>query len=104
MQMIYHQSHQGTGSSHRLLASHRTWSRLQRCWSDKMFLPLLAHRLWRLTLQILARYSIFVKELPDLLETIKPKLEVMGFKNFSSISVKQTNTMKEGAPGPAGFA
>ncbi|KAB0368457.1 hypothetical protein FD755_020223, partial [Muntiacus reevesi] len=126
------------GSSHRLLASHRTWSRLQRCWSDKMFLPLLAHRLWRLTLQILARYSIFVKEvragckdlsitqgnckdqasgpsktksivsisstklvcvvtdldrlqeqLPDLLETIKPKLEVMGFKNFSSISADE---------------
>ncbi|XP_055281850.1 conserved oligomeric Golgi complex subunit 2 isoform X1 [Moschus berezovskii] len=140
------------GSSYRLLASHRTWSSLQRCWSDKMFLPLLAHRLWRLTLQILARYSIFVKELllrpisnesakdikkplvtgskdlsitqgncedqasgpsdtkpivsisstqlvyvvtdldrlqeqlPELLETIKPKLEVMGFKNFSSIS------------------
>ncbi|XP_043781813.1 conserved oligomeric Golgi complex subunit 2 isoform X3 [Cervus elaphus] len=140
------------GSSYRLLASHRTWSSLQRCWSDKMFLPLLAHRLWRLTLQILARYSVFVKELllrpisnesvkdikkplvtgskdlsitqgncedqasgpsetkpivtisstqlvyvvtdldrlqeqlPELLETIKPKLEVMGFKNFSSIS------------------
>ncbi|EPY81957.1 hypothetical protein CB1_000692029 [Camelus ferus] len=39
-----------------------TWSSLQRCWSDKMFLPPLAHRLWRLTLQILARYSVFVKE------------------------------------------
>uniref|UniRef100_A0A452DTW7 Conserved oligomeric Golgi complex subunit 2 n=1 Tax=Capra hircus TaxID=9925 RepID=A0A452DTW7_CAPHI len=136
------------GSSYRLLASHRTWSSLQRCWSDEMFLPLLAHRLWRLTLQILARWKRFVTEiffqlllrpisnesakdikkplvtgskelsitqgncedqpivsisstqlvyvvtdldrlqeqLPELLETIKPKLEVMGFKNFSSIS------------------
>ncbi|XP_057592176.1 conserved oligomeric Golgi complex subunit 2 isoform X1 [Hippopotamus amphibius kiboko] len=140
------------GSSYCLLASHRTWSSLQRCWSDQMFLPLLAHRLWRLTLQILARYSVFVKELllrpisnesakdikkplvtgskdlsvtqgtcegqgstlsetkpivpvsstqlvymvsdlhrlqeqlPELLATIKPKLEVIGFKNFSSIS------------------
>ncbi|OBS82539.1 hypothetical protein A6R68_23478, partial [Neotoma lepida] len=27
-----------------------------------MFLPLLAHRLWRLTLQILARFSMFVSE------------------------------------------
>lgn len=27
-----------------------------------MFLPLLAHRLWRLTLQILARFSVFVSE------------------------------------------
>ncbi|KAB0360347.1 hypothetical protein FD754_004503 [Muntiacus muntjak] len=149
------------GSSYHLLTSHRTWSSLRRCWSDKMFLPLLAHPLWRLTLQILARYSIFVKEVradcymlmylaggnilllksffslysgpsitqghredqasgpsetkpivstsstqlvcvvtdldrlheqcmfisaPELLETIKPKHEVMDFKNFSSIS------------------
>ncbi|XP_003940815.3 conserved oligomeric Golgi complex subunit 2 [Saimiri boliviensis] len=135
-----------------LLASHRTWSSLRRCWSDEMFLPLLVHRLWRLTLQILARYSVFVSELslkpisneslkeikkplvtgskessitpgntedqgsvlsetkpmvsisrtqlvyvvadldrlqeqlPELLEIIKPKLEMIGFKNFSSIS------------------
>lgn len=140
------------GSSFCLLASHRTWSSLQRCWSDAMFLPSLSHRLWRLTLQILARYSVFVNELllrpisnesakdiknpvvtgskdpsvtqgnsedqgsgpseskpaasisstqlvhvvadldrlqeqlPELLETIKPKLEMIGFKNFSSVS------------------
>ncbi|XP_047557312.1 conserved oligomeric Golgi complex subunit 2 isoform X3 [Lutra lutra] len=140
------------GSPFCLLASHRTWSGLQRCWSAKMFLPGLTHRLWRLTLQLLARYSGFVRELllrpisnesakdikkplvtgskdpsvtqgngedqgsgpsetkptvsisstqlvyvvadldklqeqlPELLETIKPKLEMIGFKNFSSIS------------------
>nr|XP_020725479.1 conserved oligomeric Golgi complex subunit 2 isoform X2 [Odocoileus virginianus texanus] len=155
------------GSSYRLMASHRTWSSLQRCWSDKMFLPLLAHRLWRLTLQILARYSIFVKELllrpisnesakdikkplvtgskdlsitqgncedqasgpsetkpivsisstqlvyvvtdldrlqeqlPELLETIKPKLEVMGFKNFSSISALEDSQLSLSACVPA---
>ncbi|XP_066238908.1 conserved oligomeric Golgi complex subunit 2 isoform X2 [Saccopteryx leptura] len=140
------------GSSYCLLASHRTWSSLQRCWSEHMFLPALVHRLWRLTLQVLARYSVFVNELllrpisnesakdikkllvtsskdpsvtqgnnedqesgpsetkpvasisstqlvyvvadldrlqeqlPELLETIKPKLEMIGFKNCSSIS------------------
>ncbi|XP_023379554.1 conserved oligomeric Golgi complex subunit 2 [Pteropus vampyrus] len=140
------------GSSFCLLASHATWSSLQGCWSDTLFLPSLAHRLWRLTLQILARFSVFVHELllrpiandgakdvrkalvtgskdpsappgsreepgggppetpaaasisstqlvrvaadldrlqeqlPELLETIKPKLETIGFKNFSSIS------------------
>ncbi|XP_060048011.1 conserved oligomeric Golgi complex subunit 2 isoform X2 [Erinaceus europaeus] len=140
------------GSLFCLLASHRTWSSMQRCWSDEMFLPLLVHRLWRLTLQILARYSVFVNELllrpisnettketkkslvtvskdlsisqgssedqgscpsetkaivyisstqlvyvvadldklqdqlPELLEIVKPKLEIIGFKNFSSIS------------------
>ncbi|XP_015841886.2 conserved oligomeric Golgi complex subunit 2 isoform X3 [Peromyscus maniculatus bairdii] len=132
------------GSPYCLLASHRTWSSLEKCWSDEMFLPLLAHRLWRLTLQILARFSVFVSELsvrpisnestketkkplagskdpsedqgshpsevqaasisstqlvyvvadldrlqewlPELLEIVKPKLEMIGFKNFSSIS------------------
>uniref|UniRef100_A0A8C6GT85 Conserved oligomeric Golgi complex subunit 2 n=1 Tax=Mus spicilegus TaxID=10103 RepID=A0A8C6GT85_MUSSI len=132
------------GSPYCLLASHRTWISLGKCWSDEMFLPLLAHRLWRLTLQILARFSVFVSELsvrpvsnesaketkkpltgskdpsedqgshpseagatsisstqlvyvvsdlgrlqewlPDLLETVKQKLEMIGFKNFSSIS------------------
>lgn len=143
------------GSLYCLLASHTTWSSLERCWSTEMFLPLLAHRLWRLTLQILARFSVFINELsvrpisnestketkkpsagskepsedpgshpsaavtaaaaaaaaaaatsisstqlvyvvsdldrlqewlPELLETVKPKLEMIGFKNFSSIS------------------
>ncbi|XP_058158938.1 conserved oligomeric Golgi complex subunit 2 [Dasypus novemcinctus] len=140
------------GSSYCLLASHRTWSSLRRCWSDEMFVPLLVHRLWKLTLQILSRYSMFVHELllrpvsnestkdvkkplaagskdpssiqgnnedqgssssetkpvvfisstqlvyvvadldklqeqlPEFLETIKPKLEMVGFKNFSSLS------------------
>ncbi|XP_038168540.1 conserved oligomeric Golgi complex subunit 2 [Arvicola amphibius] len=132
------------GSPYCLLASHRTWSSLEKCWSDEMFLPLLAHRLWRLTLQILARFSVFVSELsdrpianestketrkplagskdasedqgshpseaqaatisstqllyvvsdldrlqewlPELLKIVKPKLEMIGFKNFSSIS------------------
>ncbi|XP_077005535.1 conserved oligomeric Golgi complex subunit 2 [Tamandua tetradactyla] len=140
------------GSPYCLLASHRTWNSLRKCWSDEMFLPLLVHRLWKLTLQILSRYSMFVHELllrpianesakdvrkplvtsskdpsitqgynedlgssssetkpvvfisttqlvyvvadvdklqellPEFLETVKPKLEMVGFKNFSSIS------------------
>ncbi|XP_007450662.1 PREDICTED: conserved oligomeric Golgi complex subunit 2 isoform X2 [Lipotes vexillifer] len=155
------------GSSYCLLASHRTWSSLQRCWSDQMFLPLLVHRLWRLTLQILARYSVFVKELllrpisnetakdikkpsvtgskdpsvtqgncedqgsgpsetkpvvpvsstqlvyvvadldrlqdqlPELLETIRPKLEVIGFKNFPSISALEDSRLSLSACVPA---
>lgn len=39
-----------------------TWRSLQGCWADALFLPSLAHRLWRLTLQILARFSVFVHE------------------------------------------
>ncbi|XP_022379369.1 conserved oligomeric Golgi complex subunit 2 isoform X2 [Enhydra lutris kenyoni] len=155
------------GSPFCLLASHRTWSGLQRCWSAKMFLPGLTHRLWRLTLQLLARYSGFVRELllrpisnesakdikkplvtgskdpsvtqgngedqgsgpsetkptvsisstqlvyvvadldklqeqlPELLETIKPKLEMIGFKNFSSISALEDSQTSLSACVPA---
>ncbi|XP_044772402.1 conserved oligomeric Golgi complex subunit 2 isoform X2 [Neomonachus schauinslandi] len=155
------------GSSFCLLASHRTWGSLQRCWSDEMFLPVLVPRLWRLTLQVLARYSVFVSELllrpisnesakdikkplvtgskdpsvtqgngedqgsapsetkpvvsisstqlvyvvadldklqeqlPELLETIKPKLEMIGFKNFSSISALEDSQTSLAACVPA---
>ncbi|XP_028903193.1 conserved oligomeric Golgi complex subunit 2 isoform X2 [Ornithorhynchus anatinus] len=74
------------GSSYCLLATHVTWASVTRCWSDELFLPLLAPRLWKLTLQILARFVTFVKELPGLLEVIQPKLEVIGFKNVSCLS------------------
>ncbi|XP_054018219.1 conserved oligomeric Golgi complex subunit 2 isoform X2 [Dryobates pubescens] len=140
------------GSTYCLLATHMVWTSLLKCWSDQMFLPLLAHRLWKLSLQILARYSVFIGEvsvrpiasesmkeskksvtvarkesslslnpnedqgnesspesqplpsissaqlvsvaadvdklqdqIPDILEIIKPKLEMIGFKNLSSI-------------------
>uniref|UniRef100_A0A8D0GC44 Conserved oligomeric Golgi complex subunit 2 n=1 Tax=Sphenodon punctatus TaxID=8508 RepID=A0A8D0GC44_SPHPU len=141
------------GSAYCLLATHMVWASLLKCWSDQMFLPLLAHRLWKLSLQILARYSVFINELllrpvsnegtkdnkkslatsgkessmslspnedqgndssvetqslppisntqlvyvaadldrlqewlPELLEMIKPKLEMIGFNNISCIS------------------
>lgn len=140
------------GSSYCLLATHMVWMSLLKCWSDQMFLPLLAHRLWKLSLQILSRYSVFINEvsvrpissdntkeskklmpagrkessvnlssnedqgngsspesqslpsisstqlvyvaadldklqekIPDILEMIKPKLEMIGFKNLSCI-------------------
>uniref|UniRef100_A0A8D2QS78 Conserved oligomeric Golgi complex subunit 2 n=1 Tax=Zosterops lateralis melanops TaxID=1220523 RepID=A0A8D2QS78_ZOSLA len=141
------------GSSFCLLATHMVWTSLVKCWSDQMFLPLLAHRLWKLSLQVLARYSVFISEvsvrpissentkeskkpvpvgrkesslslnpsedqgngsspeslpvssisstqliyvaadldklqdrIPDILDMIKPKLEMIGFKNISCIA------------------
>ncbi|XP_036400305.1 conserved oligomeric Golgi complex subunit 2 [Megalops cyprinoides] len=50
------------GSSYRLLVSHVLWSCLLRCWEERIYLPLLAHRFWKLTLQLLARYSTFLTE------------------------------------------
>ncbi|KAJ6664626.1 hypothetical protein lerEdw1_006199 [Lerista edwardsae] len=51
------------GSPYCLLATHMAWTCLQKCWSDQMFLPLLTDRLWKLSLQIIARYSFFISEL-----------------------------------------
>ncbi|XP_030052295.1 conserved oligomeric Golgi complex subunit 2 [Microcaecilia unicolor] len=51
------------GSSFSLQATHTLWNCLVRCWSDQIFIPLLSHRLWKLTLQLIARYSVFINEL-----------------------------------------
>ncbi|KAM3931166.1 conserved oligomeric Golgi complex subunit 2 [Leptodactylus fuscus] len=46
-----------------LRATSVLWSCLTACWSDQIYLPLLAHRFWKLTLQLLSRYCVFIKEL-----------------------------------------
>ncbi|KAG8213973.1 oligomeric golgi complex component, COG2-domain-containing protein [Butyriboletus roseoflavus] len=44
------------------------WSALGSCWSAEIFIPALAHRFWKLTLQLLSRYKIW-------LETVLPQTE-----------------------------
>ncbi|XP_040285369.1 conserved oligomeric Golgi complex subunit 2 isoform X2 [Bufo bufo] len=46
-----------------LKATSVLWACLTACWSDQIYLPLLAHRFWKLTLQLLSRYCVFIKEL-----------------------------------------
>lgn len=50
-------------SSYCLHSTHVLWTSLLKCWSDEIFIPLLAHRFWKLTLQCLQRYSVFINEL-----------------------------------------
>ena len=38
------------------------WSCLMKCWSDKVYLSPLAHRFWKLTLQLYSRYAKFLDE------------------------------------------
>uniref|UniRef100_A0AAQ5YKU3 Conserved oligomeric Golgi complex subunit 2 n=1 Tax=Amphiprion ocellaris TaxID=80972 RepID=A0AAQ5YKU3_AMPOC len=38
------------------------WFCLERCWSDKVYLSPLAHRFWKLTLQLYSRYAKFLVE------------------------------------------
>ncbi|CAH2249931.1 conserved oligomeric Golgi complex subunit 2 isoform X1 [Pelobates cultripes] len=51
------------GSKYCLRASHVLSKCLTECWSDHIFIPLLAHRFWKLTLQMFSRYSLFINEL-----------------------------------------
>uniref|UniRef100_A0A8D0AJF2 Conserved oligomeric Golgi complex subunit 2 n=1 Tax=Sander lucioperca TaxID=283035 RepID=A0A8D0AJF2_SANLU len=50
------------GSAYHLQVSEVLWSCLMRCWLDKVYLSPLAHRFWKLTLQLYARYAKFLDE------------------------------------------
>ncbi|KAL2083696.1 hypothetical protein ACEWY4_021469 [Coilia grayii] len=50
------------GSVYHLQVSQVLWECVCRCWADRIYLPPLAHRFWKLTLQLLSRYSKFVTE------------------------------------------
>lgn len=50
------------GSSFHLQVTEVLWSCVCRCWTDQVYLPPLAHRFWKLTLQLISRYSTFLTE------------------------------------------
>uniref|UniRef100_A0AAQ6A7B8 Conserved oligomeric Golgi complex subunit 2 n=1 Tax=Amphiprion ocellaris TaxID=80972 RepID=A0AAQ6A7B8_AMPOC len=65
------------GSAYHLQVSEVLWFCLERCWSDKVYLSPLAHRFWKLTLQLYSRYAKFLVEV-KLNKLEKDEL----FKNF----------------------
>ncbi|XP_023818997.1 conserved oligomeric Golgi complex subunit 2 [Oryzias latipes] len=50
------------GSTYHLQVSEVLWSCLLKCWADKVYLPPLTHRFWKLTLQLFSRYARFLDE------------------------------------------
>ncbi|XDV50262.1 hypothetical protein PO909_019341 [Leuciscus waleckii] len=50
------------GGSYRLQVTEVLWSCVCRCWADQVYLPPLAHRFWKLTLQLISRYGTFITE------------------------------------------
>ncbi|XP_053731076.1 conserved oligomeric Golgi complex subunit 2 [Synchiropus splendidus] len=50
------------GSSYHLQVTVVLWSCLVRCWSDQVYLSPLAHRFWKLSLQLYSRYAKFLEE------------------------------------------
>uniref|UniRef100_A0A672SQ82 Conserved oligomeric Golgi complex subunit 2 n=1 Tax=Sinocyclocheilus grahami TaxID=75366 RepID=A0A672SQ82_SINGR len=50
------------GSSYHLQVTEVLWSCVCKCWTDQVYLPPLAHRFWKLTLQLISRYATFLTE------------------------------------------
>lgn len=40
--------------------SQAAWNAFQRCWSDEIYVPELTHRFWRLSLQIVSRFGLWL--------------------------------------------
>uniref|UniRef100_A0A674CYZ4 Conserved oligomeric Golgi complex subunit 2 n=1 Tax=Salmo trutta TaxID=8032 RepID=A0A674CYZ4_SALTR len=89
------------GSSYHLLVSQVLWNSLVRCWVDKVYLPPLSHRFWKLTLQLISRYSKFLTEslpssqITELSEMIKQRLEIIGYNNFVIVAGMSSSCLKD---------
>ncbi|PIK35337.1 putative conserved oligomeric Golgi complex subunit 2 [Apostichopus japonicus] len=56
-------SKSSNGSRFQLLVSQSLSDCLRRCWDDQIYLSPLCHRFWKLTQQLLSRYSVWVSEI-----------------------------------------
>uniref|UniRef100_A0A8C8CG91 Conserved oligomeric Golgi complex subunit 2 n=1 Tax=Oncorhynchus tshawytscha TaxID=74940 RepID=A0A8C8CG91_ONCTS len=78
------------GSCYHLLVSQVLWNSLVRCWAEKVYLPPLSHRFWKLTLQLISRYSKFLTEVqpptwePNFPQTGQPKIPPTWKPNLST--------------------
>ncbi|KAM4043447.1 conserved oligomeric Golgi complex subunit 2 [Anomaloglossus baeobatrachus] len=61
--ILSHRLETSAESAYCLRVTNVLWTCLTACWSDQIYLPLLAHRFWKLSLQLLSRYCVFIKEL-----------------------------------------
>lgn len=48
--------------SFQLWTTAKVWDCLTRCWKDGVFIHQLTHRFWKLSLQIIARFSVWIDE------------------------------------------
>ncbi|XP_061646072.1 conserved oligomeric Golgi complex subunit 2 isoform X1 [Phyllopteryx taeniolatus] len=91
------------GSAYHLQASVSLWSCLTRCWADKIYLAPLAHRFWKLTLQLYSRYGTFLDEvltkttLPEVSKEPARTLPSSASSTSSRASVEETGS-ESGSP------
>ncbi|KAF3708114.1 Conserved oligomeric Golgi complex subunit 2 [Channa argus] len=95
------------GSAFNLQVSEVLWSCLMRCWSEKVYLSPLAHRFWKLTLQLYSRYAKFLDEV--LTKTSPPEVTKEPTRPLpsSASSTSSRTSMDEGGSesgGPASLS
>lgn len=67
----------GAGELFSLKVATTAVSCLQRCWDSHVLIPQLAHVFWRLSLQILSRYCVWVDEEILKVPTYLPSIAVL---------------------------
>ncbi|XP_062852331.1 conserved oligomeric Golgi complex subunit 2 [Trichomycterus rosablanca] len=60
---------------YRLRVTEVLWSCVCRCWAERVYLSPLAHRFWKLTLQLLSRYATFITEVLTKMPSPEPAKE-----------------------------
>uniref|UniRef100_A0A3P9M1R6 Conserved oligomeric Golgi complex subunit 2 n=1 Tax=Oryzias latipes TaxID=8090 RepID=A0A3P9M1R6_ORYLA len=80
------------GSTYHLQVSEVLWSCLLKCWADKVYLPPLTHRFWKLTLQLFSRYARFLDEVLTKSPPVEgPKEQVRPLPSSASSTSSRTS-------------
>ncbi|XP_046971641.1 conserved oligomeric Golgi complex subunit 2 [Vanessa cardui] len=64
-----------------LLETYKCWKALQDCWSDGIYIEALAHKFWKLSLQLLCRYATWITSICSE-QPVSPKLESTGINKI----------------------
>ncbi|KAH8119152.1 COG complex component [Phellopilus nigrolimitatus] len=76
-----------------LSQSAATWNAIRQCWSAEFYLPDLGHRFWRLTLQLLKRYRVWVEtSLPSRDLSAKAKSPVVDKVTVTGLPSSRSST------------
>ncbi|XP_070578022.1 conserved oligomeric Golgi complex subunit 2-like isoform X2 [Ptychodera flava] len=82
-------------STFHLNATHTLWQCVTKCWADKIYLPALCHRFWKLTLQLLSRCSIWIQEIYDKDMSPESKKQTPGLQHEDAVPASPPITLSQ---------
>ncbi|TRY61811.1 hypothetical protein TCAL_05704 [Tigriopus californicus] len=86
---VKHMFQPAEGHEFQLRITQIAFQAMEKCWDPKHYLDALAHRFWKLTLQILSRFATAFQAAPDL--TFEVPVEEVLRPSASSVSLKDTH-------------